>query len=286
MKKIHLIFILLICSCLQGQNVKLVLKDTFKYRDFVFYNKVYSYQNNEFANKRKAAILKDLNPDNEDFYWGDTVGSHLEIADLFVAGPFDFVLKTSLDQIKKTIYQLTDGDLVNNYNENFSGYCKDIVDTAATYGFLEHEQTVSVTNVFFDIITIGNFSYEFSGGAHPNHWHNHFLIDLADGRLLTFTDVFQSSKKNQLKSLLSSIFNTAYGKDNLLDQFEIAENFSIDKNGIHFLYNPYEITPYVVGDPEITISFNQAMPFFTPYFKSKVLPHLKISKPNTKRKKQ
>jgi len=67
MKKIYLIFILLICSCLQGQNVKLVLKDTFKYKDFIFYNKVYSYQNNEFANKRKAAILKDLNPDNEDF---------------------------------------------------------------------------------------------------------------------------------------------------------------------------------------------------------------------------
>ena len=38
--------------------------------------------------------MKDLNPDNEDFYWGDTVGCHLEIADLCVAGPFDFVLKT------------------------------------------------------------------------------------------------------------------------------------------------------------------------------------------------
>ncbi len=285
MKKINCLFVFLFCSSLLGQNVKIVLKDTFKYRDFVFFNKVYSYENSEFANKRKTDILKSLNKENEDFYWGDTMRSHLEIADLFVAGPFDFVLKTSLDQIKKTIYQLTDGDLVNNYNENFSGYCKEIVDTAATYGFIEHEQTVSVTNVFFDIITIGNFSYGFSGGAHPNHWHNHFLIDLTDGRLLTFTDVFQSSKENQLKSLLSSKFNTDYGKDNLLDQFEIADNFSVDKNGIHFLYNPYEITPYALGDPEITISFTQALPFLTPYFKSKVLQHLKTGKPSVKKKK-
>jgi len=285
MKKINTLFVLFFCSSLFGQNVKITLKDTFKYRDFVFYNKVYSYENSELASERKNAILKDLNKENEDFYWGDTMRSHLEIADLCVSGPFDFVLKTSLDQIKKTIYQPMDENFVNKYNENFSGYCKEIVDTAATYGFIEHEQTVSVTNVFFDIITIGNFSYGFSGGAHPNHWHNHFLIDLTDGRLLTFTDVFQPSKKNQLKSLLSSKFNTAYGKDNLLDQFEIAENFSVDKNGIHFLYNPYEITPYVVGDPEITISFSQAIPFFTPYFKSKVLPHLKTVNPSFKKKK-
>jgi hypothetical protein len=286
MKKIHLIFILLICSCLQGQNVKLVLKDTFKYRDFVFYNKVYSYQNNEFANKRKAAILKDLNPDNEDFYWGDTVGSHLEIADLCVAGPFDFILKTTLDQIREAVYEKPDVKVVNNYNRDFGEFCKEIIDTAAKDGFLEFEQHLSVTNVFFDIITIGNFEYGFSGGAHPNHWHNHFLVDLNDGKLIQFGDIFQAKSKNQLKSILKSKFFSIYGKESLLDQFEIAENFSIDKNGIHFLYNPYEITPYVVGDPEITISFNQAMPFFTPYFKSKVLPHLKISKPNTKRKKQ
>jgi hypothetical protein len=70
-----------------------------------------------------------------------------------------------------------------------------------------------------------------------------------------------------------------------LDQFEIAENFSVDKNGIHFLYNPYEITPYAVGDLEITISFAQAIPFFTPYFKSKVLPHLKTGNLSKKKKK-
>jgi hypothetical protein len=160
-----------------------------------------------------------------------------------------------------------------------------MLDSSAYYGFQEFELSIKVTSVFNNFITIGNNSYEFSGGAHPNHWHSHFLIDLNDGKMLTLNDVIQSSKRNQLKSILSSKFNAIYGKDNLIDQFEIAENFSIDKDGIHFLYNPYEITPYAVGDPEITISFAQAMPYLTPYFKSKVLPHLKIVKPNIKRKK-
>ena len=113
-----------------------------------------------------------------------------------------------------------------------------------------------------------------------------FVVDLNDGRLLTFSDVFQSTKRNQLKSILSAKFNSSFGKDNLLAQFEIAENFSIDNDGFHFLYNPYEITPYALGDPEITISFAQALPFLTPNFKKIVLTHLKSGEPNTKREKQ
>jgi len=256
MKKIHLIFILLICSSLHGQNVKLVLKDTFKYKDFIFYNKVYSYQNNEFANKRKAVV-----------------------------GPYDFVLKTTLDQIKKTIYRRDDDRIGTNYDQTFSKYCQRIVDSSASNGFIELEQELRVTNAYFDFITIGHNIYEFAGGAHPNHYHSHFVVDLNDGKRLTFSDVFQFSKRNQVKSILSAKFNSSYGKDNLLDQFEIAENFSIDKDGIHFLYNPYEITPYAVGDPEITISFAQALPYFTTNFKSLVLSHLKTAKPTIKRKK-
>jgi hypothetical protein len=285
MKKINSLFILLFCSSLLGQNVKSVLKDTFKYRDFVFYNKVYSYENNEFANKRKAAILKDLNNENTDFYWGDTMGSHLEISDLCVVGPYDFVLKTTLDQIKKTIYRRDDDRIGTNYDQTFSKYCQRIVDSSASNGFIELEQELRVTNAYFDFITIGHNIYEFAGGAHPNHYHSHFVVDLNDGKRLTFSDVFQFSKRNQVKSILSAKFNSSYGKDNLLDQFEIAENFSIDKDGIHFLYNPYEITPYAVGDPEITISFAQALPYFTTNFKSLVLSHLKTAKPTIKRKK-
>jgi len=285
MKKINTLFAFFFCSSLFGQNVKITFKDTFKYRDFVFYNKVYSYENIEFANKRKIAILKDLNKENDDFYWGDTMKSYLEISDLSVTGPFDFVLKTSLDKIRNSVFQRSDNSTGTKFDQDFKQYCVEMVDSSAYYGFQELEQNVKVAAVFNNVITIGNNIYEFSGGAHPNHWHNHFLIDLTDGRLLAFADVFQMSKRNQLKSILSSKFNSTYGHDNLLDQFEIAENFSIDKDGIHFLYNPYEITPYAVGDPEITISFSQAIPFFTPYFKSKVLPHLKTVNPSFKKKK-
>ena len=286
MKKIHLIFILLICSSLQGQNVKIILKDTFKYRDFVFYNKVYTYENSEFADKRKIVILKNLNKENEDFYWGDTMRSHLEIADLCVSGPFDFVLKTTLDRIRESVYQTPDDEKATTFNQDFKQYCKEIVDSSAYYGFQEFEQSLKVASVFNNFITIGNNSYEFSGGAHPNHYHNHFVVDLLDGKLIQFGDVFQSKTKNQLKSLLKSKFISVYGKESLIEQFEIAENFSIDKDGIHFLYNPYEITPYALGDPEITISFAQALPFLTSNFKKIVLTHLKSRKPNTKRKKQ
>jgi hypothetical protein len=285
MKKIHLIFILLICSSLQGQNVKIILKDTFKYRDFVFYNKVYTYENSEFADKRKIVILKNLNKENEDFYWGDTMRSHLEIADLCVSGPFDFVLKTTLDRIRESVYQTPDDKKATTFNQDFKQYCKEIVDSSAYYGFQEFEQSLKVTSVFNNFITIGNNIYEFSGGAHPNHYHSHYVVDINDGKLIQFGDVFQLKTKNQLKSILSAKFNSSFGKDNLLDQFEIAENFSIDKDGIHFLYNPYEITPYAVGDPEITISYTQALPFLTPNFKNIILLHLKAAKPKLKRKK-
>ena len=56
------------------------------------------------------------------------------------------------------------------------------------------------------------------------------MIDLNDGKLLTFNDVFQAKTKSQLKSFLKSKFISIYGKESLLDQFEISENFEIDKN--------------------------------------------------------
>jgi hypothetical protein len=287
MKKINSLFILLFCSSLLGQNVNSVLKDTFKYRDFVFYNKVYSYENNEFANKRKIAILKNLNKEYEDFYWGDTMGSHLVIADLYVAGPYDFILKTSLNQIREAVFQRPDDKNATSFNQDFKQYCREIVDSSAYYGFQELEQSLKVTSVFNNFITIGNNIYDFSGGAHPNHYHNHFVIDLNDGKMIAFHDVFQSNSKSKLKSILKAKFISIYGKESLLDQFEIAENFAIDKDGIHFLYNPYEITAYAFGDPEITISFNQAMPYLTPWFKQfipstqKLMPKKKSQKPTT-----
>jgi len=39
------------------------------------------------------------------------------------------------------------------------------------------------------------------------------------------------------------------------DVFKLTANFAITKEGLKFLYNPYEIAPYALGQQEIIIPY-------------------------------
>jgi len=112
------------------------------------------------------------------------------------------------------------------------------------------------------LVAISMYAGGYTGGAHGNHSTTFYNFNTDTGALLTMKDVFVEGAMDTLnkkgaqilrkkfkvaadKSLNSKGFYLKGGK------FSLNTNFQIVKKGIKFLFNPYEIAPYVMGSIEI-----------------------------------
>ncbi|MDL2306019.1 RsiV family protein [Bacteroides sp. OttesenSCG-928-D19] len=106
---------------------------------------------------------------------------------------------------------------------------------------------------------------EFTGGAHGMERTNFLNIDLKNKHLLTLDDLFIEDSSEALTQLLwlqlmkNNSVNTqeelermGYG---LTGDLAPTENFYLDRTGITFYYNVYEIAPYVMGPIEIKLLY-------------------------------
>jgi hypothetical protein len=107
---------------------------------------------------------------------------------------------------------------------------------------------------------------EYTGGAHGMHAALFLNIDLATKRPLTLDDIFTGEYKESLTDL---IWNQLMADNNVTTHEELEEmgygstgeiiptdNFYLDKNGLTFYYNVYDIAPYAVGEVKVTIPFD------------------------------
>ena len=113
--------------------------------------------------------------------------------------------------------------------------------------------------------------YIYSGGAHGVGGNHYLNVDLETKKLLSFDDVFKPNQQAKLKELLWDRY-TRYGeiKDEdaftSKDAFEVTDNFYLAHDGIHFVYNVYEIAPYVEGVQELVIEWWSAPALLKPEF--------------------
>ena len=107
---------------------------------------------------------------------------------------------------------------------------------------------------------------EYTGGAHGIYMTTFLNMDLATLRPVRLDDLFEGDYKEALTDLLWNQLmadNKVTTRKELEDMgytstgdLEPTENFYLDKNGITFYYNVYEITPYVMGPTKITLSYD------------------------------
>lgn len=112
----------------------------------------------------------------------------------------------------------------------------------------------------------------FLGGAHPAYEDTVFNYALVGGKpkRLTFSDLFSdpSSAKKRAEALLFKKLR-ATGKAEWIDNGMVTgiepkqlNRFVIGREGLTFLFNPYEMGPWVVGNFEIPLSFKELGPGF------------------------
>lgn len=102
-------------------------------------------------------------------------------------------------------------------------------------------------------------SYYALGTPHDNHNTSAINADLSTGQLIKLSDLFVENYRGTFKAFAKRKFLAQNGNEIWWfltgeQAFDLPKEFLITKKGITFIYQPYEVGPYVAGAPEIFIS--------------------------------
>ena len=97
--------------------------------------------------------------------------------------------------------------------------------------------------------------YSYMGGAHGSDKISVGTFCRKTGKRLTLDGVFGADNRLQLNAALKGLVVAKLGSEEALQGDVVAtENFYLDKDGWHFVYNEYEVACYAMGAIEVAIS--------------------------------
>jgi len=109
----------------------------------------------------------------------------------------------------------------------------------------------------------------FTGGNHPISMEYYYVYNRKDFKRITLDDLFQKGYDQKLLNIAEEIFRKKEGlksADKLSEEagyffenqrFILNDNFILTEKSIKFLFNIYEIKPYVAGITELEIPYKQ-----------------------------
>lgn len=164
----------------------------------------------------------------------------------------------STDAEKNQTYQQIADEFIQGYES--------LRDTEGTMGawFLDAETKVLTDQP--DYLGLEHSLVNYSGGAHANSAMVYWNINPKTLQEITLESLINEGSMPQLTSIAEKIFRkneklspTASLKDTYFfenDKFNLNRNFTVTKEGLKFLYNPYEIKAYAYGSTELLIPFS------------------------------
>ncbi|WP_316753404.1 DUF3298 and DUF4163 domain-containing protein [Pedobacter gandavensis] len=172
---------------------------------------------------------------------------------------------------QKTIAAVADTDdkKVETYQQVADNFLKDYESLATTAGtsatwFLDAETKVLTDQP--DYLGLEHSLVNYAGGAHPNSAMIYWNLNPKTLQEITLESLINEGSMPQLVTIAEKIFRkneklspTASLKDSYFfenDKFNLNRNFTITKEGLKFLYNPYEIKAYAYGSTELIIPFS------------------------------
>jgi len=161
-------------------------------------------------------------------------------------------------------------DTYDSYDDLMQNFIDEFIDAQnyypSSFGWEDRRRIyVSCNSNYILSLSFRFFSY--SGGAHPNGWEIFFNFNLYTGEVLKLENLFTESQIKELNSIAEIKFREIYDIEEGAslekygfwfddNKFELNDNFLITDKGLIFLFNPYEITAYVIGSTTIEITYN------------------------------
>lgn len=118
------------------------------------------------------------------------------------------------------------------------------------------------------LLSLGLSSYSYTGGAHGSFGTRVVSFDLATGRPLTFNDLFRPEARTGLLPLLDRGVRRTLGlapgaaldSQLLVKDLTLTTNVCLTPGGALFIYQPYEIAAYALGEVEVFVPLAELQP--------------------------
>ncbi|MBP8027399.1 MAG: DUF3298 domain-containing protein, partial [Acinetobacter sp.] len=103
-------------------------------------------------------------------------------------------------------------------------------------------------------------------GAHGSSSQRYYNFDLKQQKQVELNDLLAPNQKAHLEKKAHEVFKTWVLESKLANsveeyeqawKFTLSDNFYLSKQGLILQYGEYEIGPYVVGLPRLTIPYDQ-----------------------------
>lgn len=151
------------------------------------------------------------------------------------------------------------------YSVTFLALDKELKDLSAN-----HQISVMITpkivNTDLPLATVVLNSSSYLGGAHGSSSQHYYNFDLKQKKHIELDDILLANQKPILEKKAHDVFKTWVMDSKLANsveeyeqawQFTLSDNFYLSPKGLILQYDAYEIGPYVVGLPQLTIPYDQ-----------------------------
>ena len=122
--------------------------------------------------------------------------------------------------------------------------------------------TGAVSGFYDDILSYTVTKYTYTGGAHGTTSVIALNIDMKTGAAVTEEEMFKAGYSDRLSGLLTgrlpeSLENPADTSMLFEKNIRPNGNFTVSDSGVTYIYNQYEIGPYVMGTIKVTVPWNE-----------------------------
>ncbi|MDZ7744094.1 MAG: DUF3298 domain-containing protein [Bacteroidota bacterium] len=198
--------------------------------------------------------------------------------DLLLLSPVDFPVSAVSDSVKKIIYVFfiddyrlreNAGQVLEKTVADFFRRYRESNEELHQMGHAFNWEKITSTDILYNedyVLSLGLVNYAFTGGAHGLQVRKYFVFDLTSGQKLSLNDVFTSGYEKDLDSLLNRKLRIKYDIPDetslaasgfFMDTIPVSNNFYLNKSGVNFHYNSYEIAPYSWGHVELLIPYRE-----------------------------
>lgn len=142
--------------------------------------------------------------------------------------------------------------------EEYVELCRDVakMEEPVSEGLTTWERKAEYKVVFADkkYLSFRAEEYEYNGGAHGSTKITVGTIERATGWRLKLEDIVSAARRAEvLKELRAKAIKQLGGEKNLQSEVPIPDNFYIAADGVHFVFNEYEIASYASGAIEVVL---------------------------------
>ena len=205
------------------------------------------------------------------------VGQPAEVRQVLATSMLRGLRGDTIDGIPSTslavLYKQQRQQYFKNYREDAADSRPTPTDTAGIGAYApgltyENQTATYVLYQQGNLLSLGFFHYDYSGGAHGSYGTTGASYDLRTGHRLRYADIFQPEAARQLPALLARAVrplvglqaDEPLGKQLMVNKMSVTHNVFLTEGGAVFIYQPYEIAAYAQGEIRVFLPLSELRP--------------------------